>query len=115
MKQLYDRNRTERDFNIGDKVMVKLQPYKQHSLKQHRIHKLSPKYYGPYKILDKIRKVAYQLDLPSNSTIHPTFYVSQLKCFTPRRHQVSTKLPALHTMPAVFTKAILDRKMVNKG
>jgi hypothetical protein len=73
MKQQVDQNRTEREFEVGDWVFVRLQPYKQLSLKQHKKNKLAPTFYGPYQINRKISHVAYQLDLPDKSCIHNVF------------------------------------------
>ncbi|GJX16793.1 hypothetical protein Tco_0217625 [Tanacetum coccineum] len=44
-----------------------------------RYHKLSPKFYGPYRIIARVGKVAYRLALPANSLIHLVFHVSKLK------------------------------------
>jgi len=55
MKQQADQHRSERSFDVGDWVFLQLQPYKQMSLKQaKKDNKVSPKYYGPYKVLQSL-------------------------------------------------------------
>ena len=57
-------------------VFLPLHPYKQSSLKLKGNHKLDPKFYGPYKVLQKIGSIAYKLELPPSSRIHLVFHVS---------------------------------------
>ena len=59
MKQQADQHRSERSFDVGNWVFLQLQPYKQMSLKQaKKDNKLSPKYYGPYQVFQKIGTMA---------------------------------------------------------
>ena len=68
MKQWEDQHHSERSFDVGDWVFIQLQPYKQMSLKQaKKDSKLSPKYYGMYKVLQNIGTIAYKLELPAAS------------------------------------------------
>jgi hypothetical protein len=66
------------------------------SLKQSKTdNKLSPKYYGPYKMLQKIGTMAYKLDLPTSSRVHPVFDVSCLKKVIGDKILVQTIFPKL--------------------
>jgi hypothetical protein len=80
MKQQYNKHHSERNFEVGDWIFLSLQPYKQMFLKQkNKETKLSPKYYGPCKVLQRIGSMAYKLELPKSSCVHIVFHVSFLK------------------------------------
>ncbi|KAL0295405.1 UNVERIFIED_CONTAM: hypothetical protein Sangu_2510600 [Sesamum angustifolium] len=114
MKKQADKERSEREFNVGDSVFVKLQPYKQLSLKAHSYHRLSPKIFGPFQVIQRIGKVAYRLDLSPHTKIHSTFHVSQLKkchgeSIAPRRLLV---MLTPHGHLVLEPEAILDRRII---
>ena len=66
-------------FEIGDHIYLRLSPWK--GIQMFGVkEKLTPRYIGPYPIMEKCGHVAYRLDLPENlSAIHSIFHVSQLK------------------------------------
>lgn len=109
MKRQADKNRTERTFQVGDLVLVKLQPYVQTTLAPRSNQKLAFKYFGPFKITTRVGTVAYTLDLPSSSAVHPTFHVSQLKKVVLPGTPVSSLFPTDIDLPRVPT-AILQRR-----
>lgn len=93
MKQLLYQHHSERNFDVGSWVLLQIQPYKQMSLKQaKKDNQLSPKYYGPYKVLQKIGIVAYKLELPASFLVHSVFHVSCLKNVTSDKLLVQTVL-----------------------
>jgi hypothetical protein len=96
MKQQADKHCSERSFEVGDWVFLRLQPYKQMSLKQSKKdNKLSPKYYGPYKVLQNIGNMAYKLELSASSRVHPVFHVLCLKKVIGNKIPVQTIFPEL--------------------
>lgn len=79
MKSQADKKRSDRQFQVGDSVFLKLQPYIQTSLAPRSNSKLCFKYFGPFTIIDKIGSAAYKLELPQGTSIHPVFHASLLK------------------------------------
>ncbi|GJR86614.1 putative reverse transcriptase domain-containing protein [Tanacetum coccineum] len=78
-KSYADLKRKPMEFQVGDKVMLKVSPWKGvvHFGKR---GKLNPRYVGPFKVLEKVGEVAYKLELPEElSRVHNTFHVSNLK------------------------------------
>ncbi|KAF5468426.1 hypothetical protein F2P56_012578 [Juglans regia] len=79
--------------------------------------KLAPRFYGPFQVLQKVGSVAYKLDLPHSSKIHPIFHVSCLK------KKVGQHIIPLPTLPPIDSsghlqpepREILDRRMQKKG
>jgi hypothetical protein len=64
-----DKLRTDRKFQVGDRVLLKLQPYAQHSVVNRPYHKIAFKFFGPYTVVEKVGSAAYKLDLPDGSTV----------------------------------------------
>ena len=79
MKVAADAHKRDVQFEEGDLVYLKIQPYIQHSLANCRNEKLEPRHYGPSEVLEKIEAVAYKLKLPPYATIHLVFHISQLR------------------------------------
>ncbi|GJU45777.1 putative reverse transcriptase domain-containing protein [Tanacetum coccineum] len=77
-KSYADLKRKPMEFQVGDRVMLKVSPWKGvvHFGKR---GKLNPRYVGPFKVLEKVRAVAYKLELPQELSSHNTFHVSNLK------------------------------------
>nr|GFC44095.1 putative reverse transcriptase domain-containing protein [Tanacetum cinerariifolium] len=67
------------EFQVGDKVMLKVSPWKG-VVRFGKQGKLNPRFVGPFKVLERVRDVAYKLDLLQElSRVHNTFHVSNLK------------------------------------
>jgi hypothetical protein len=94
MKLQADKHRQERQFEIGDWVLLRLQPFKQKTMHK-KLGKLGRKFYGPFKVLGKIRAVSYKLELLEDAKIHHVFHVSCLKA------KVGQFITPLYKMPPV--------------
>ena len=82
-KSYADRRRRPLEFEVGDHVFLKVMP-KRGVIKFGKQGKLSPRYIGPFEILERVGTVAYRLALsPSLSSVHEVFHVSMLWKYTP--------------------------------
>ena len=82
-KSYADKRRRDLQFNVGDKVFLKVSPWKG-VLRFGRCGKLRPRYIEPYEIIARVGPVAYRLDLPPElSKVHNVFHVSMLRKYIP--------------------------------
>nr|GEV08929.1 putative reverse transcriptase domain-containing protein [Tanacetum cinerariifolium] len=78
-KSYADVRRKPLEFQVGDKVMLKVSPWKG-VIRFGKRGKLNPRYIGPFKISARVGTVAYRLELSEQlSRFHSTFHVSKLK------------------------------------
>ncbi|GKA08424.1 putative reverse transcriptase domain-containing protein [Tanacetum coccineum] len=78
-KSYADLKRKPMEFQVGDRVMLKVSPWKG-VVRFGKRGKLNPRYVGPFKVLERVGDVAYKLELPEElSRVHNMFHVSNLK------------------------------------
>ncbi|KAI9186883.1 hypothetical protein LWI28_021871 [Acer negundo] len=113
MKKYYDQGRRDVSFEPGDFVYLKLQPYRQKSLKKKFNMKLSQWYYGPFKVLEQICEVAYKLELSYTSRLHPMFHVTVLKKRMGNLSLISSDLPAFDIEGNLLIQLIIAHRYRN--
>ncbi|GJR90852.1 putative reverse transcriptase domain-containing protein [Tanacetum coccineum] len=94
-KSYANLKRKPMEFQVGDKVMLKVSPWKG-VIRFGKRGKLNPRYVRPFKVLERIGSIAYKLELPQElSRVHNTFHVSNLKkCYS--NELLAAPLEGLH-------------------
>ena len=111
MKLYADRKPYRHSFEVGEWVYLRLQPYRHSSVALYQNLKLSPRFFGPFQIIQRVGEVAYKLKLPETSKVHPMFHVSNLKQALGGNDQQGTSLPEIDGSSGVvgpLPQAILD-------
>ena len=87
-KSYADKKYREINFEVGDQVYIKVSPWKG-ILRFGNKEKLSLRYIEPYEILERIKILAYRLDLPPElSRIHNIFHICMLRKYAPHHSHV---------------------------
>ena len=82
-KSYADVRRRPLEFEVGDHVFLKIM-LKRGVIRFGKRGNLSPRFIGPFEIVDRVGTVAYRLVLPpSMSSVHEVFHVSMLRKYTP--------------------------------
>ncbi|GKE41575.1 hypothetical protein Tco_1468859 [Tanacetum coccineum] len=83
------------EFQVGDKFMLKVLPWKG-VVRFGKRGKLNRRYVGPFKVLEQVGSVTYKLEVPQElSRVHNTFHVSNLKkCYAAK--PLAIPLDGLH-------------------
>ena len=113
MKQQTDKKRSERTFEVGEKVYLKLNQHHMRTLSRQLVTKLSPEFFGPYATMAKVGPVVYRLQLSEGTHIHPLFHVSLLRRAI--GNQVANQTIPITSRgeePIVTPVAILDKRVI---
>ena len=97
-KRKADKHRRELNLEIGQYVLLKFEKARMKlQIGKGKVVKLSNRYYGPFRITEKVNEVTFRLDLPSHWRIHNAFHVSLLRPYVgpPPVEQVQEDPPEL--------------------
>ena len=92
-KSYADKRRRPLEFQVGESVFLKIALMKG-IMRFGKNGKLSPRYTGPFEILERVGKVAYKLALPPElASVHDVFHISMLKKYIPDPSHVLSQEP----------------------
>ena len=111
MKDYYDRLHQPMFFNVGD--MVKLRLHKGYSVPGITSHKIGAQFVGPFKVIERIGRLAYRLQLPDNMRIHNVVSVAMLEPM-PTGDPYQRRLPPPGTVVVDGQTEYVVDKLINK-
>jgi hypothetical protein len=115
MRQHHDKRRRNVAFAVGEWAWLRLHHRIAAGITPSKPSKLSPRFYGPYQVLERIGEVTYHLNLPAKAKIHDIFHVGLLKKFDGTPPEDVVPLPAIQhgrviPSPNKITRARLNRE-----
>jgi len=119
MKYYYDRRHTAMFLAPGDYALLRL--HKGYDLPSELNSKLSQQYAGPFKVLEKVGRLAYRLQLPDHWQIHDVFTIAQLEPAPPpgsdpyNRTAYDEPGPVEPNTDIYKVSRILDKRIIRKG
>jgi len=91
-----DRRRRELEYSPGDLVLLNSKHIAMRKRIPKAARKLMPRFLGPFRVVERIGKVAYRLDLPATMRrVHPVFHVSLLKLYQHNSSRPFTPTPII--------------------
>jgi hypothetical protein len=114
-KFFYDRKHHEVSFDVGQWVWLRLIHRPLASLDVRGRSKLGPKFYGPFRIREKIGEVAYKLQLPAGAKLHDVFHVGLLKLFKGEPPAETAALPPIRHGRACAEPEMVRRCRLARG
>ncbi|KAG6424635.1 hypothetical protein SASPL_115053 [Salvia splendens] len=110
-----NKHRMDVEYAVGDLVYLKFRPYRKSMLFTATNRKLAPRFFGPFRVEERIGTAAYRLKLPVGSRIHPVFHVSLLKRAIDETTPETDLPEALFgAEPPILLEEILQRRMVTR-
>ncbi|KAJ4788910.1 polyprotein [Rhynchospora pubera] len=115
MKLQYDKLHRNLEFQLDEWVWVRMQRRQATAITPAKLTKLSPKFYGPYQIKEKLGSVAYRVELPRGARIHNVFHVSLLKAFHGTPPTGPPPLPDIFHGKVIPSPATILRSRLARG